>query len=539
MRLRGFRRIPHQLLKTGLAPAALYGAEIYGISNVQDQKLRQAVARANRGGQGKKQQVITTIFDDVSWKGTAAPITQWAKEVWDSMARQNSPQTLPLSVLRFSWHAVVFPEAWSQVCGPIGAAALSMKRIKWEWTGPFTFTDHRGTAREFTTTSPAHISHLAREAYDTMQATVLANQLDKEGEAINMYVPRQLLMAKKSPLTELEQGVLRSFLAGSVWTKARLFEAGLVPDPSCRFCGQLDTIEHRIQAPCSDSHNAPQEIIDYIVKAPAGEAMLRTKGFSLRAKRPEVAGPRAGFVSIDPMASPLSFPWGKRLYTDGSAYRVQGAPALNTAGWSVVELGSGGSLRAAWFGLVNDSLPQSNVGGEYTGLLAASAANPEEDMEVVADYKGIVTAVANQRGACGRERLYAGTCRQAFGNRAGRITSRHVRAHQQVPEWKDNEPEIADIWGNDRADQWAKAGAALAWLSMQTYAEEAEKIVKKPAHLPHLCCPEVSEVGSPGRRQTRVGEANSDTLRSPLWAKSSAPSLEDPPGYMEVWIVPS
>ena len=143
-----------------------------------------------------------------------------------------------------------------------------------------------------------------------------------------------------------------------------------------------------------------------------------------------------------------------------------------------MELGSGGSLRAAWFGLVNGSLPQSNVGGEYTGLLAASAANPEEDMEVVADYKGIVTAVANQRGACGRERLYAGTCRQAFGNRAGKITSRHVRAHQQVPEWKDNEPEIADIWGNDRADQWAKAGAALAWLTMQTYADEAEKIIK-------------------------------------------------------------
>ena len=183
-------------------------------------------------------------------------------------------------------------------------------------------------------------------------------------------------------------------LSGSVWAKARLFEAGLVPDPSCRFCGQLDTIEHSIQAPCLYSHKAPQEIIDYIVKAQAGEAKPRTKGLPLRAKRPEVAGRRAGFVTIDPMASPISVPREKSLYSDGSAYRVQGAPAINTAGWSVVEPGSGGSLPPAWFGRVSDSLPQSKVGGEYTGLLAASVANHEEDMEVVSDFKGIVTAGA-------------------------------------------------------------------------------------------------------------------------------------------------
>ena len=152
--------------------------------------LRQSVAQANRGGQGKKELVITTICDDISWRGTAGPITQWAKEVWDSSVRLESPQTLSLPTLREAWHAVAFPTAWSKVRGQ--SAPQPSQWLGWKWTGPFTFTDHRGTARQLTSTSPAYVAQLAKQAYDGDHTTCLASDLGCPGQAVNMYVPRQL-----------------------------------------------------------------------------------------------------------------------------------------------------------------------------------------------------------------------------------------------------------------------------------------------------------------------------------------------------------
>ena len=229
---------------TGPIPAAIFGAEVYGFSDADQRILEQATTQQRGGGKGKWSTMFSCVFDDASWKAAVAPIIEWSRRVWSTLLVADCSGQGSLTQLMSWWRRSrgCLPNTWGAVRGPLGAAELSMQRIGWTWTSPLTWTDHEGIERTFTQSSPAMVQSIARKAYLVKKETEAARQRGLEEGSLDFSVARKLLLGSKLPV--LEQGCLRSFLARSVWTRARLANVGLCQTSACKHCGKLDTLEH-------------------------------------------------------------------------------------------------------------------------------------------------------------------------------------------------------------------------------------------------------------------------------------------------------
>jgi hypothetical protein len=147
-----------KVLSTGLFPGALYGAELHGVNNHEDYILRQAVVKT-AGLRKASMARSSALMDHFSWRATAAPIIRFADEVWQSVSRPVAQQirNVSLSSIRQAWVDLQLkpPKTWGDVRGPMGAVLHSLRRIQWQWTGPFEFIRDDGALICLTKQSPA------------------------------------------------------------------------------------------------------------------------------------------------------------------------------------------------------------------------------------------------------------------------------------------------------------------------------------------------------------------------------------------------
>ena len=170
---------------------------------------------------------------------------------------------------------------------------------------------------------------------------------------MDFSVARKLLLGSKLPV--LEQGCLRSFLARSVWTRARLANVGLCQTSACKYCGKLDTLEHRTEGGCGTSRPLPQELRQFLEdpEASASDQCLRAQGYL----KFEVVPPPCDsmhfseFWSADGAATPKEVEWSGLLFTDGSCSKHP-CKQVNRAGWGTAKLSNDGSVLATLAGPV-------------------------------------------------------------------------------------------------------------------------------------------------------------------------------------------
>ena len=74
------------------------------------------------------------------------------------------PTGISLGALYAAWDAMVWPSSWRMTRGPIGAAYLSLRRIGWKWTNPFTFVTDLGAEVMIPRIGPALLNRYLREA---------------------------------------------------------------------------------------------------------------------------------------------------------------------------------------------------------------------------------------------------------------------------------------------------------------------------------------------------------------------------------------
>ncbi len=111
---------------------------------------------------------------------------------------------------------------WTDVRGPIAAAAVSLARFGWTFTGPFELTDAQGTEHTLTTASPAMVRDLLREAVRVAFERKVGSKFATQDESfIDRRACLDLAIAASRPcrnVTRQQAAVFRAAACGAIWT---------------------------------------------------------------------------------------------------------------------------------------------------------------------------------------------------------------------------------------------------------------------------------------------------------------------------------
>ncbi len=146
------------------------------------------------------------------------------------------------------------------------------------------------------------------------------------------------------------RSLLRAFLTHAVWSNKRLFDYGYAVDENCQFCGEPDSLFHRLfKCTCTQEVRGEffsQEEVTWLEHSPQRAVLLQ--GLQLL---PEDLGGRPPGIGSQPYSSwtltgqLLSEVMQGQVFTDGSCFKY-GAPTWSVAAWAVVKISEDGILLA-------------------------------------------------------------------------------------------------------------------------------------------------------------------------------------------------
>ena len=372
------------IFTSGVMPATIYGAEVNGLSESELVSLQRVAASAMRPTAGGRSLSTTLLLNgDVTWKATAAPIVRWAKEVWNaSITSQPRGFTLPELNRLWSQARPLQIRFWRSCRGPVAACFLSLKRLGWQWTGPFTILTDLCDELVLTDRAPAQIMQDIKEGATRMLERAVASRSRDPllvGRRAFVGPVQRLLKPDCEELDAMGKGVLRSVHCCAVWPQVRLHESGYEVSRLCPLCGiEEDTIHHRVWW-CSKSAGArlrwaSPALVREARAAGTGSALFNRAIGAHPAEdefrpRPLVEG-GVNFESEDPELLQLQGMRGD-IYMDGSC-STDDVPELRRAGWGVIMLGDSGEVVARAYGPVQRSLPQTPQSAEFCAYVAAT-----------------------------------------------------------------------------------------------------------------------------------------------------------------------
>ncbi len=269
------RRQLRTVYAAGVAPAADYEAAVNGLADDEVLMLRRTAAAAVAPrGRGRSLTMAMLMAGMPTWCSELAPALQYARATWRASNGATRGNDLDLGEIARTWNKMhdegylsrlVKPRAseaygsggaserkWAACRGPIGAMVLSLDRVRWQVKGPFVWTDDWGEDIILTTTSPALLKDLLKEAVQReAQRKVAATWSDGgdasfSGRRVCVDVFHKVITSARH-LAPLERGALASTVADAVWTRDRAHRAGYEVDNICPMCGAAgDTAHHRV-----------------------------------------------------------------------------------------------------------------------------------------------------------------------------------------------------------------------------------------------------------------------------------------------------
>ena len=478
------------IASAGVLSAAIYGAPVNGFSDSELQNLRRLAATAmTPTAQGRSLTALMLVRGDPTWSAAVAPIAQWVRAAW---AAEHDPvcvgRGIDVEFLSKAWHegrasrhsnlvSPVGKARWQRVKGPVDALELSMHRLAWTASGPFSWTDDLGIQRQVLEHSPVLWKIYLKEAIHRMHERELATRLvDVDGSSFGRActdVLKSTLALKAVPAVEKE--ALASAGCNSIWTLVDAQAAGyLVDSTSCPLCGcHPDTLFGRVWV-CS--HPSVVEVRNLHASSSVRSAALAAGDASCLFTHGIIPHPADYLPPREPSLQFQAFQDGQRLgshrdidmggdlYVDGSCDQNV-IRELRKAAFSVVAYNSDGVETGVFIAAVPPALPQSAQSAEYSAA-AAACTLAKQSFVLFGDCLNVVKHWSQE----GNKKAWA---KQAYGglftstacSGASRFLDQFVKvkAHQDIENVRVHgaPDEYLRARGNDRADVWAKTGIAL------------------------------------------------------------------------------
>ena len=464
-----------KMVTQGATPAALYGVAVTGISNdLLLQVRRTAACAVPPYASGRSLDLTLQLAEiDPGPAAAGAPLVRWAQEIWQATLPVPS-RAIPTHELVRAWHAVQArpPKGWAQCRGPIGAAALSAKRLGWDVGHPWKWRTDNGIEFSLLEASPRLIEWHIRQTWSRITCCRVADNLRSKGfdttETIDLTSARQVIKSNAADsLTPFQKGALRAVVCDAVWTKERFLAAGYIVDPVCDLCrDKPDTLFHRLwECECEAVSELRKQVLPVSLirearRAGAGSAAFcRGLGPSIAALVPPplddggVLFTRNGAIVEDRALWTLC----GDVFYDGSCFQ-RGSNELNRATWAAIQMDADNKVVACVSGPVWAGLPQSAQAAEHCARTAAVELL-NGPSRLIGDSKNIVEHAKRPLAkACHHSRMHAAASRMAAcSTSAGHVLEDvWVRAHRK-PESEADPWDRYTAIGNDFADTEAVA----------------------------------------------------------------------------------
>ncbi len=476
---------------------------IWGISDKELIALRRTAAATMRPTARGRSLTMTHLLHDLpTARFEVAPVIQYARAVWQAVtARETAAlRKCGLPEIRGWWEDSMqqvkgileeydaekamgrtptsnknASKAWRNVRGPIGAAALSLRRIGWEFATPFTLIDDRGIELTLTHSTP---QLLKDQLVDGVRRSLERQMAHKWSSRCQAYAGRRICtdlaaasIKKRASTSPLGAGAFRAAICGAVMTRSRAVAGGYdVPDV-CPLCGcRGDTLRHRMYE-CSKTAEAAEAVAPnwFLAEArradptdpfwetgvfphPADLAPLPSAGITVAWD----SGPdeMQGVIGESPSScGGKDVGFGGYIYMDGSAL-PHVIKDLSRAGSAVLMTdGSGNVLRRGLVAVPNH-LPQTSQVSEGLALAVTVRALTRRAL-VSGDCKAVVDAA---NAPCAKmlaaRRKHGGLLMDVLRDPERRRLAgdtRWVKAHRKCAEDASEETR-RDIKGNDAAD---------------------------------------------------------------------------------------
>ncbi len=355
---------------------------------------------------------------------------------------------------------------------------MSLDRIGWHLSDPFTVVDDLGVSRKILEHSPALWADLVRQAvtrgHERRVAAVWARR-DPQFKGRRLCIDHlhpQLATShrpgKRCRLDSLGAGIARAVVCDAVWTGARARDVDSAASAVCRLCGEADdTLHHRLWwCPAAEAERiaiAPERLIR------AARAAGRHNKFYVTGVMPHPADVTPGPVD-EPVMEVERLDLGG-VQPEGDVHAVKGdfffdgsctthvVPELRRAAFAVIVKDEAGRVLARVSSPLWRQLPQTPQAAEFAAYAAAV-----QFLGGPSRFFGDCLNVIRQAGAAPRRRVaphfrYSGILRDTLKdpNRLGMVMAfEKVKAHVAL-DTIDDEEERARAAGNAEADLLAKA----------------------------------------------------------------------------------
>jgi len=198
---------------SGLLPAATYGVEVLGLSDMELESIRRIAMHAmTPQGKARSRTALLVARGDPAWRPSVGPVIRWAQEVWwTACPRKSAARALTPKDLNHHWTVASqrWPKRWAQSRGATDAAHLSLVRIGWKFNDAFNLITDQGVKVPLLETSPKLLTKMLQAAVQRTWQKAMAAKLAKEGFDAERVCPdpiRVLLASawcKRNPLEGL------------------------------------------------------------------------------------------------------------------------------------------------------------------------------------------------------------------------------------------------------------------------------------------------------------------------------------------------
>ncbi len=544
-----------KIFVAGPLPFAVYGSVVNGMTDSEALKLRRMLALSwSPRARGRSLRMLCLLHRVPTHTAENGAALQYSREVWRSSmlgAARPAKGELTLPEIARIWNAVdkntVLPPAtgkrmWNAARGPIANLWLTLDRIGWGMSGPFTMVDDFGRDIVLTTHSPKMIAHMMHLAAMRTLERQLGEKMTADGYAqfagrrVCLDHVRTRLKADRS-MDASARAVYRSALCGAVMTHNKAARAGYLVEDKCPLCGRhSDTVFNRTWL-CThkDAVEARNRVAPRWTQReaerrgpsdplfalglfpnpadewpkPADDASLHLYRGTLRLGHLMAAGDAHDYQQIARHIEAWQ-PNDEDLVTSFTATavdrtelngRVNGQPSVQLAGRLYVD-GSATQntfteLRRAaaalvvrqpycdveaWYLLpVWSPLPQTSQSAEYVAALAPHQ-HIVGDAVIVSDCQNVVADCArNRKDNTFNRKKYAGLFRHAAVDEARNVTEVvKTRAHRNVSGMQAG-TDREDAIGNMAADRAAKEAIKLHPQPTPAQVQELDASCKRAA----------------------------------------------------------
>ena len=454
-----------ELFITGLQSFSHYGTEVVGMDVKQLQKARaNHLSLVGATCKSAKTNLSLAALGDPLWRQALGPALTWSTLVWKATTHANYRDVVTVPELgRLAGPIMLkLPRTWGEVRGPVGAAALSLRRVGWTFDTCLTLVTDEGVHLPLTSTSPAMVAYHLQVSWKRRLGEAAARSLGLDGEQLDPTVfQRELKTSQAGQAFPL----LKAFITQAVWSTARLRRAGYDVDASCPHCGsESDTLHHRLfHCPATselrDEYFGEHELQDILCSPEARHLLM---GFQLLPPRLARLPDGLGFEQFESWTltgAPIHEVLRGEVFTDGSCFK-EGPVTWHRTGWSVVKVALDGVLLAWMRGVVGRALPQTSPASEHVAGVAAATAPGGGITKVNSDYQGLEHVEEQPPHLLySRSQLYAGPKMLIVGRRPPNFRIHKVQGHADI----DGAPTARarfEAIGNDHADRVARAAAS-------------------------------------------------------------------------------